>query len=108
MAEPDDGAPKEKKNRRYATVLVAVPGWPVQDPGRLMIWKVCSSPQKAARTVKRLTGLMPEYAWSHELLSNTEAREVKLKPFTLTEGLARPVEMRFTGRTWKSKTAEQS
>lgn len=105
MAETDsnepDGAAENRKRRKLATVLVSVPGWPSQDPGRLMIWTVRPSPQKAARMVKRLTRLMPEYSWSYEMLTTTEAREVKLRPFTVTDTFSGPVLCRWTGRTWK-------
>lgn len=98
--EPEPEA--KKKGRRYATVLVSVPGWPTQDPGRLMLYSTRSTPSKAARMIKRLRKQLPEFVWSQEMLSDTEARLVKLKPFKLTSDmLARPVTVVLTGRTPK-------
>lgn len=92
-----------KKSRRYATVLVSVPGWPTQDPGRLMLYSTRSTPSKAARMIKRLRKQLPEFEWSQEMLSDTEARLVKLKPFTLSGGmLAQKYEVVLTGRTPKA------
>lgn len=102
MADPaEPNGQKEVKNRRrQATVLVAVPGWPSQDPGRLMIWSVRPSPQKAARMIKRLRKQLPEYEWSSEMLTATEAREIKLAPFVLSGPFAEPVQVKFGRTKW--------
>lgn len=76
---------KERKQRKRTMILVSVPGFPPQDPGRLMLWEPRSTPMKAAREIKRLEKKMPEYVWSKELLTYTEARAVKLKPFSVRE-----------------------
>lgn len=97
-------APPAKKTRREAVILVSVPGWPRQDPGRLMIFGTRPTPMKAARQIKRLRRQMPEYEWSQEMLSKTEAREVKLKPFVLTDGFAEPMHVSFGRTVWTVKT----
>jgi len=97
--ETKDGAaaaPTEKKRRAYATVLVVVPGWPAQDPDRPMIYTTRSTPSKAARQIKRLRRQMPEFNWSQEMLTDTETRLVKLKPFKLGGDWACPAEVRPT------------
>lgn len=100
MAEP--AAEDAKKQKRWPTVLVAVPGWPLQDPGRRMLYSVRPSAQKAARMIKRLRKQMPEFEWSVEDLTNAEARLIKQAPFVLRgNGLATPVECRWTGRSWR-------
>lgn len=76
-----DAEKKERKQRRRTMILVAVPDWPPQDPGRPMLWEARSTPMKAAREIKRLQERMPEYTWSKELLTYTEGRAIKLKPF---------------------------
>jgi len=74
-------ADKERKQRKRATVLVSVPGWPSQEPGRLMVWDIKSSIMKAKKEIKRLQEQMPDYEWTHEMLSYTQARAVRLKQF---------------------------
>lgn len=95
-------AKAKKAKKAYATVLVAIPGWPAVDPDRPMIHSIRPSAPKARRAVKRLSKMLPQYIWSYEMLTATEAREVKLKPFRL-EGnwLAGPVEVQFTTRSVK-------
>lgn len=82
VEELDAAQKKERAQRKRTMITVAIPGWPPQDPGRLMIWETRSSPMKAAREIKKLQEKMPEYIWSKELLTYTEARKVKLKPFS--------------------------
>lgn len=105
MADPaaEDSAKAEaRRQKKWPTVLVAVPGWPLQDPGRRMLYSVRPSAQKAARMIKRLRKQMPEFEWSTEDLTNAEARLIKQAPFVLRGGgLATPVECRWTGRSWK-------
>jgi hypothetical protein len=98
-AAEDDSA---RKRRKYPTVLVAIPGWPTQDPGRVMLYSVRPTPQKAARMIKRLRRQLPEFEWSTRDLTAAEAREIKQAPFVLDgSGLAVPMECRWTGRSWK-------
>lgn len=99
MAEPDDDS---KKRRRYPTVLVSIPGWPSQDPGRLMLYSVRPTPQKAARMAKRLRRQLPEFDWTVADLTAAQAREIKQAPFVINGALmAVPMQCRWTGRTWK-------
>lgn len=79
--EMREAAEKERKQRRRTMILVSVPGFPPQEPGRLMLWEPRSTPMKAAREIKRLQKKMPDYVWSKELLTYTEARKIKLKAF---------------------------
>lgn len=81
VAELDAAQKKERAQRKRTMITVAIPGWPPQEPGRVMIWETRSSPIKAAREIKKLQEKMPEYIWSKELLTYTEARTVKLRPF---------------------------
>jgi hypothetical protein len=72
---------EQRKQRKRTMILVSVPGFPPQDPGRLMLWEPRSTPAKAAREIKRLQQKMPEYVWTKELLTNLEAQKIKYKPF---------------------------
>lgn len=91
MTEESVDAPVEetleqRKERKRSTVLVHIDGWPIQDPGRPMVWGWRPSPQKAAREVKRLKARFPENVrWSVEPLTATQARAIKLKPFNLRD-----------------------
>jgi hypothetical protein len=89
-APPVDETPDQKKQRKRSTILVSIPGWPHQEPGRLMVWGWRPSPQKAAREIKRLkTHVGPELQWSVEPLTATQARAIRLKPFNLRDYRAR-------------------
>lgn len=95
-----------KKRRRYPLVLVAIPGWPTQDPGRLMLYQIRPTPQKAARMAKRLRKQMPEFIWTTADMTAAEAKALKYAPFVVEGGGMRPVKARFTGRTWKLEEVE--
>lgn len=108
MAEldADDRTNAEKvearRRKKWPTVLVAIPGWPLQDPGRRMLYSVRPSAQKAARMIKRLRRQMPEYVWSVEDLTNAEAQDLKKAPFVVqSQWLSTPLECRWTGRSWR-------
>lgn len=100
MAEQQADGDGTKKRRRIPTVLVAIPGWPSQDPGRRMLYSQRPTPQKAARMLKRLKKQMPEFEWSVEQLTATEAREIKLAPFVVSGAFAVPVEVKFGRTKW--------
>lgn len=105
MAKAEETGPqKVRKNRKQPMVLVSIPGWPNQDPGRRMLYSVRPTPQKAARMVKRLKKQMPEYDWWVEQLSAREATAIKQAPFVVKGSLAMAVEVKFTGRSWKVVT----
>lgn len=99
-------AEEEKKRRKYPFVLVAIPGWPSQDPGRRMVYKVALTPQKAARMVKRLNKQLPQFAWSVEQLTAPDARHLKLAPFVVHGDLAVPMEVVPTIRGWRVRPLE--
>lgn len=105
QSSEETGPQKVRKNRKQPMVLVSIPGWPNQDPGRRMLYSVRPTPQKAARMVKRLKKQMPEYDWWVEQLSAREATAIKQAPFVVRgSGLAMPMEVKFTGRSWKVVT----
>lgn len=98
-------AADDKDRRKYPTVLVAIPGWPSQDPGRKMIYYVRPTPQKAARMLKRVKKQLPQFEWSVEHLTAPEARKLRLAPFVVRGSLAVPVEVSPTTRGWRLKDA---
>lgn len=100
MAEPV-APPKEKKPRRYPTVLVSIPGWPSQDPGRVMLYSQRPTEGMARKMRKRLERQMPEYVWTTESLTAAEARAIKHAPFRLSGIFAVDVEVQFTTRSCK-------
>lgn len=73
---------KERAQRKRTMITVSIPGWPPQDPGRLMLWETRSTPIKAAREIKKLQERMPEYIWSKDQMTYADARRVKEKPFS--------------------------
>lgn len=85
-AAPAEETPGQRKERKRSTILVSIKNWPMQDPGRLMVWGWRPSPQKAAREVKRLrVRFSEEIEWTIEPLTATQARAVRLKPFNLRD-----------------------
>jgi len=88
-------AAEKKPPKTYGWVLVSVPGWPSQDPGRKMVFRMYPDAVKAERKAKRLAKRMPEYEWSGVGLTSAEAARLKLKPFKLSE---LGVEVRPSGR----------
>lgn len=87
---------KEKKPpKQYGFVLVSIPGFPSQDPGRWLLFRVYPDAGKAERKAKRLKKRMPEYEWKGEGMTLAESRALKHKPFRLAE---LGVEVRPTGR----------
>lgn len=54
-----------------------------------MIWRKKENAKNAASEVKRMQRYMPDCVWSMEMLTATEARKVRLKPFSLREQMAR-------------------
>ena len=106
MADADKA--EAKKRRRYPLVLVAIPGWPTQDPGRVMLYQIRPTPQKAARMAKRLRKQMPEFIWTTADMTAAEAKAIKYAPFVIDSGGLRPVKAKFTGRTWKLEEVEET
>lgn len=66
--------------RRTATVLVSVPGFPPQDPGRPMIFSTAVNQREACAELKRLMKNVPEASWSVERLTAQERRRIKTTP----------------------------
>lgn len=110
MAEQGEAAAAEKKKARiYPTVMVAIPGWPAQDPGRRMIYWVRPSEAKANKMAKRLQRQMPEYVWSWENLTAAQTREIERAPFVVgADAFEAPVQVRWTGRSWKMEPTTRS
>lgn len=88
-AAPGAPATAERKERKRQTILVSIPGWPNQDPGRQMIYGWRPSSMKAKKFLKELREKMPEYEWDLEPLTATQTRTVKLKGFNLREDIRR-------------------
>lgn len=112
MAEQSEAAAaraEKKKARIYPTVLVAIPGWPPQDPGRRMIYWVRPNEAKANKMAKRLQRQMPEYEWSWSNLTAAQTREIERAPFVAGDGLmVDRVAVRWTGRVWKMEPTTES
>lgn len=98
--EPES-PPEKKKARKYSVVLVSVPEFPPQDPGRWLVFRVYPTDgPKAARKAKRMKKLFPEYDWKGEALTHAEILAVKRKPIRVA-GLGATVEIQFTARGFK-------
>jgi hypothetical protein len=66
--------------RRTATVLVSVPGFPPQDPGRTLIFDTVINQREADAELRRLMKNIPAACWSVERLTAWERRRIKNKP----------------------------
>jgi hypothetical protein len=94
--------PKEKKPpRKYPTILVVIPGFPAQDPGRRMIYTVRPTEGMANKMMKRLARKMPEYQWSVDILTHAETLSIKRAPIRLSGVFAVDVEVQFGARSCK-------
>lgn len=49
---------------KFGVVLVAVPGWPVQDPGRFMEFARYPTSREAVAAAQRLRALYPRMKWT--------------------------------------------
>lgn len=76
-----DAQAKERKARKRTMILVSIPDWPPQEPGRPMLWEPRSTPMKAAKEIKRLQEKMPDYVWTKVLMTHLESQKIKFKPF---------------------------
>lgn len=67
------------KGKKFAVLLVAVPGWPVQDPGRAMEHSRYKTGQDAVAAAQRMRQLYPRMKWTparmrvHDLIRLTGA-----------------------------------
>lgn len=97
-----DSAPtKEKKPRRYAVVLVSIPGFPSQDPGRRMVYTQRPTEGMAKKRATRLAARMPEYVWTWEMLTHAELLAIKRAPLRLSGVFAVDVEVQFSAKSCK-------
>ena len=91
-----DAEAKEKKAPKvYGVVLVSIPDFPPQDPGRWLVYRQYPEKLKAERKAKRLQKRYPEYQWRGEGLTHAGIKEVKRRPITLAE---LGVDIQFTAR----------
>lgn len=90
-----DDAKAKKERRVYGAVLVSIPDFPPQDPGRWLVYRLYPDKLKAERKSKRLLKRFPEYQWKGEGLTHAGINEVKRKPITLAE---LGVKIEFTAR----------
>ena len=81
----------EKKQRSRPVVLFWVPGWPSQDPGRRMLWRIVWNGEPAAlRELKRMKKLLGRDAeWEVAKMTPTQARGLKAKSVDMRELLER-------------------
>jgi hypothetical protein len=98
MAEP---AAKEKKPRLYPTVLVSIPGFPSQDPGRRMVFTQRPTEGMAKKRATRLAARMPEYVWTWEMLTHAQLLAIKRAPLRLSGVFAVDVEVQFSAKSCK-------
>jgi hypothetical protein len=79
-----DADPKPKKAPKvYGVLLVSVPDFPPQDPGRLLVYRVFPDKLKAERKAKRFNKRLPEYRWSGDGMTNAQITALKRKPILL-------------------------
>lgn len=83
-----DQQEKERRQRKRPFVLVVIPGFPPQEPGRRMVWDAYGSMRWANVEAKRLRKQMPEFEWVVDTMSYLEAQKLRKKPFD-TRGLFR-------------------
>lgn len=95
MAAPEAEPKAKKPPKKYGYLLVSLPGWPSQDPGRQMIYREYPEVVKAERKAKRFMKRYPDYVWEGKGLTKSEAHALKNKPFKIP-GLG--VVIRPTGR----------
>lgn len=90
-AGPGEPVPEEKKQRARPVVLFYIPGWPSQDPGRRMLWRICWNGEPAAlREVKRMKRLLGKDAeWEVAKMTPAQARKLKTKSIGLHDMLER-------------------
>lgn len=67
-------------SRKTATLLVSVPGFPPQDPGRTMVFSTARDQREADAELKRLMASVPGVDWSVARLTAVERRRIRDKP----------------------------
>lgn len=86
--EQETVQPAPKKARAYPVVLFSIDGFPSQEPGRLMVWRIFwkGTELQAMRALKRLNRKMGKQAtFSLQIMTALNARKVRMKPFSLRE-----------------------
>lgn len=75
----------DKAPKVYGVLLVSVPDFPPQDPGRQLVYRIYPEAGKAERKAKRFNNRYPEYQWSGAGMTHAEINAIKRKPITLEE-----------------------
>jgi hypothetical protein len=84
-------AEEKKKPPKRPVILFTIPGFPTQDPGRKMVWKVFYLGELVAmRALKRLNRkLKGEANFELVMMTAADARKIKNKGFNLADIKAR-------------------
>lgn len=88
---PGVAAKGEKKARKRPVILCWIDGWPSQDPGRRMVWRIVWEGEPTAlREVDRLRKRLGHEA-NFEVAKMTpqQARRLRIKGYSITEVLER-------------------
>lgn len=56
--------PPGGKGKKFGVVLVAAPGWPVQDPGRAMAYQKTDTAREAVELAQHMRELYPSLKWT--------------------------------------------
>lgn len=75
----------DKAPKVYGVLLVSVPDFPPQDPGRQLVYRIYPDRLKAERKAKRFNKRYPEYQWSGTGMTHAEINATKRKPITFEE-----------------------
>lgn len=57
-------------------ILVSMPGLPLSDPGRLVIYRMCHSRDSASSWLKSCRTKMPTFVWSGRMMTRKEVADV--------------------------------
>lgn len=93
---PPDDDPAAKRERRRPIILFHIPGWPSQDPGRRMVWRICWDGGLAARReLEHLKATLGHEAeWEIAMMTASQARRLRAKGYDMREALERERELR--------------
>ena len=93
---PEEAAKSEKRQRVRPVVLFYIPGWPTQDPGRRMLWRICWNGEPAAlREAKRMRRILGKDAeWEVTKMTPGQARKLRTKVISLRDLLERAKQSR--------------
>lgn len=81
QAKPEPAKPTEKVKveKLQQVVFVSIKDWPVQQPGRPMVFDVRKTPTKANRTVGRMREIYPQLTWWFEEMRQAHIKEIQFK-----------------------------